>query len=111
MNILGLIISILFVSLTAYFLIKKFNPQAVLLFAGLLMMIASSILKYNTPPVAEPTGIFFFDLFKCLQESLSDKTANVGLMIMTIGGFVAYMKEIGASNALVFVAIKPLRIF
>lgn len=107
----GLIISILLIAFTAYLLVKKLNPQAVLLFTGILMMIIASLLKYHVTPVAQPTGIFVFDLFKRLQESLSDKTANVGLMIMTIGGFVAYMKAIGASDALVYVAVKPLRIF
>ena len=111
MSGLGLVISILFIAVTAYLLVKKFNPQAVLLFAGILMIIVASLLNYKVNPVAEPTGIFAFDLFKRLQESLSDKTANVGLMIMTIGGFVAYMKAIGASDALVHVAVKPLGIF
>ncbi|MEN2489355.1 C4-dicarboxylate transporter DcuC [Flavobacterium sp. B11] len=111
MNVLGLVVSILFIAVTAYLLVKKFNPQAVLLFAGILMMVMATLLSFPITPVAQPTGIFVFDLFKRLQESLSDKTANVGLMIMTIGGFVAYMKAIGASDALVHVAVKPLGVF
>ncbi|WP_433830392.1 C4-dicarboxylate transporter DcuC [Flavobacterium anhuiense] len=111
MNELGLVVSILFIAVTAYLLVKKYNPQAVLLFIGLLMIIIAPLLNFKVAPVAQPTGVFVFDLFKRLQESLSDKTANVGLMIMTIGGFVAYMKAIGASDALVHVAVKPLAIF
>ncbi|MFT3827426.1 MAG: C4-dicarboxylate transporter DcuC [Chitinophagaceae bacterium] len=111
MNYVGLILSILFICVTAYLLVKKFNPQAVLLFMGLIMMVVAWLLHYDIPKLSEPSGTFFFDLFKRIQESLADKAANVGLMIMAIGGFVAYMKAIGASDALVHVAMKPLSIF
>ena len=36
---------------------------------------------------------------------------RVGLMIMTIGGYVAYMRKIQASDALVYVSMKPLVLF
>lgn len=111
MNYVGLLNSILFIAITAYLLVKKFNPQAVLLFMGLIMIVIAWLLRYDIPKLQEPSGAFFFDLFKRIEESLADKAANVGLMIMAIGGFVAYMKAIGASDALVFVAMKPLSIF
>ncbi|MDH7463127.1 C4-dicarboxylate transporter DcuC [Chitinophagaceae bacterium 26-R-25] len=111
MNYVGLVNSILFICITAYLLVKKFNPQAVLLFMGVIMIFIAWLLHYDIPKLQEPSGAFFFDLFKRIEESLADKAANVGLMIMAIGGFVAYMKAIGASDALVFVAMKPLSIF
>ena len=111
MNYVGLILSIGFIGITAYLLVKKFNPQAVLLFTGLIMIAVAGLFNYNVPPLTEPSGSFVFDLFKRLQESLSDKAAGIGLMIMAIGGFVEYMKAIGASDALVNAAMKPLGIF
>jgi DcuC family C4-dicarboxylate transporter len=111
MNYAGFLSSILFIGVAAYLLVKKFNPQAVLLFLGIAMIAFAWLLHYDIPKLQEPTGTFFFDLFKRLEESLADKAANVGLMIMAIGGYVAYMKAIGASDALVHVAMKPLGIF
>jgi len=111
MPILGSFISLLFIVLVALLLVKKYNAQAVLLFSGLLMMALAMILGFSLPGLKEPTGLKFFDIFELIKESLSTKGADVGLMIMSIGGYVAYMKKIGASETLVYLAMKPLSIF
>ncbi len=46
-----------------------------------------------------------------IKESFSQTNAGIGLMIMTIGGFVSYIDHIGASSTLVQLSIKPLSIF
>lgn len=107
---LGAFISVQFIILTAYWLFKKYNSQAVLLFSGLSMVIVALILGFDIPELKNPTGMVFFDLFKTIQETLASKGAGVGLMIMTIGGYVAYMKKIKASDALVYVSMQPLSI-
>jgi len=111
MLIVGPIISILFIAVVAYLLFKNYNSQAVLLISGLLMMAIALIIGYALPELKEPTGSGVFDLFELVKESLSAKGADVGLMIMAIGGYVAYMKKIGASETLVYLAMKPLFIF
>ena len=60
--------------------------------------------------VSLETGFSGFDLFRYIKESFSKTNAGVGLMIMAIGGFVAYIDKIGASDALVYVAMKPLKL-
>jgi DcuC family C4-dicarboxylate transporter len=111
MNYVGLLSSLLFIAATAYLLVRKYNPQAVLLFMGLIMLVVAGLFSFKVPALEEPSGSFVFDLFKRVQESMSDKAAGIGLMIMAIGGFVEYMKAIGASSALVQVTMKPLSIF
>lgn len=111
MAVAGTIISLIFIALVAFLLVKKFNAQAVLLFSGLLMMAIALILGFALPGLKEPTGLKFFDIFELIKESLSTKGADVGLMIMSIGGYVAYMKKIGASETLVYLAMKPLSVF
>lgn len=108
---LGPIISLLFIIVVARLLIKKYYPHAVLLFAGLFMLVISLFLDKALPLEATSTGFTGFDLFKLIKESFSKTNAGVGLMIMAIGGFVAYIDKIGASNALVYVAMKPLKLF
>ena len=107
----GALISIQFIALTAYWLVKKYHAQAVLLFSGLTMLTLALILGFDIPELKNATGLKEFDLFKVIQEIFSEKGAGVGLMIMTIGGFVAYMKQIKASDALVYVSMQPLSIF
>ena len=111
MNYMGVIISIVIVIFVARLLLKKCNPHAVLLAAGLLMLIISQFLNYEMPTLKTPTGFSGFDLFRYIKESFSRTNAGVGLMIMSIGGFVAYIDKIGASKALVYVAMKPLTLF
>jgi DcuC family C4-dicarboxylate transporter len=111
MEYLGAILSLFFIVFTGSLLLKKYNPHAVLLVSGLLMLIIAEFLNYNLPTLKAPTGFSGFDLFRYIKESFSKTNAGVGLMIMAIGGFVAYIDKIGASNALVFVAMKPLKLF
>ena len=108
---IGALISIQFIALTAYWLFKKYHAQAVLLFSGPAMLTLALILGFDIPELKYATGLKEFDLFKVIQEIFSEKGAGVGLMIMTIGGFVAYMKQIKASDALVYVSMQPLSIF
>lgn len=107
----GPIISLLIIFAVGWLLVKKHNPQAVLLLAGLLLMVLAYFLGNDIPALDKPTGSVVFDLFARIKESFSKTNAGVGLMIMAIGGFVAYMDKIGASNVLVLYAMKPLGVF
>lgn len=104
----GLSISLVFIAITARFLLKQYNPHAVLIFSGLIMMVVAMAFGFNMPTLKSPTGSSVFDLFKIIKESFSTINSGVGLMIMAIGGFVAYMDHIGASDSLVNVAMRPL---
>ncbi|WP_299520970.1 C4-dicarboxylate transporter DcuC [Winogradskyella sp.] len=111
MSYLGPILSLAFVIVTARLLLHKYNPHAVLLVSGLTMLIVSQVLNFNMPDLKNPTGFPGFNLFRYIKESFSKTNAGVGLMIMSIGGFVAYIDKIGASDTLVYVAMKPLKLF
>jgi DcuC family C4-dicarboxylate transporter len=104
----GPIIAIVFIIIVATLLLKKFYPHAVLLIAGLAMLIISMFLDFKMPVLLKSTGWSGFDLFRLIKESFGKTNAGVGLMIMAIGGFVAYIDKIGASDALVRIAMKPL---
>ncbi|MDL2304356.1 C4-dicarboxylate transporter DcuC [Bacteroides sp. OttesenSCG-928-D19] len=106
-----MIASIIVIVPTAYLLYKKFNPQGVLVMAGLLMIVLALITGVKVPELAKPTGSPVFDLFKIIEETFITNLARAGLMIMTIGGYVAFMNKIEATNALVYVSMKPLSFF
>lgn len=75
------------------------------------MLLIAFILEQKMPILDKPSGFSGFDLFVYIKQSFAETNAGVGLMIMAIGGFVAYIDKIGASNALVYVAMKPLGLF
>lgn len=108
---IGAIIALQVIILVAYLLMKKINPQGVLMIPGLLMLALSMILGMHTLDLPESTGSAVFDLFRVIKDTFTSNMLRIGLMIMTIGGYVAYMKKIKASDALVYVAMQPLAFF
>lgn len=109
--VLGPLLAGGFIIIVAWALLKGLYPHAVLLVAGLVMLALATGLGMQLPDLAKPTGFWLFDLSRYVTESFSRTLSRVGLMIMAIGGFVAYMDSIGASEALVRVAVHPLRWF
>jgi len=90
-------------------LAKGRHPQAVLLLAGLLMLSVAWAL--GEPAAARPSsGFKGFDLFSLIAQSLRSKAGGIGVMIMAIAGFVAYMEHMGATEALVHAAMRPITI-
>lgn len=104
----GIIIAIEFLVLTAYLLWKRYNPQGVLLISGVLMLILAQLTGLSCTEVGETTGSAFFDIFKSISDTFSSNLLNGGLMILSIGGYVTYMRQIKASNALAAVSMRPL---
>lgn len=57
----------------------------------------------------QSTGSLWLDTIEFIKLTFSSRAANLGLIIMVVGGFSKYMDIIGASTALVKVAIRPLQ--
>lgn len=111
MSFLGPLTGLLILCLSVRLILKKVNPYAVLLFSGLLMLLLAWGFELNLPVPKKTTGSQVLDFFRLIKEAFAKTNAGVGLMIMSIGGFVAYIKHIGASTALVNLVIKPLSLF
>lgn len=93
-----------------YFIVKKYNTQAVLFLAGLLM-IALGVFDGATdflPKGGKPTRSIIVDFFEVIKVISSYTLAKLGLIIMAVGGFSKYMGHIGAANAMVKIATKHL---
>lgn len=89
--------------------LKGFNAQAMLMFGGILLMLAAIILGKGLPlPPEETTGSTLLDIFHYMKNTFSTQSAGLGLKIMAIAGFAYYMHSIGASAALVRFLTKPL---
>ena len=72
-----------------YFIIKKYNTQAVLFLSGLLM-IGLGVLNGTTdflPKGGTPTGSIIIDFFEVIKVISSSTLAKLGLIIMAVGGF------------------------
>jgi DcuC family C4-dicarboxylate transporter len=105
----GVIIALIVSSFVGYFIFNKYKPQPVLIAGAFVLMSCAIILDTGKIlDVKQSTGFVWFDLFEFIKNTLSSRTAGLGLLIMAVGGFAKYMDHIGASRVLVSIAVKPL---
>lgn len=102
-------LSLIIIALTAVALYKHLNAQGTLMTAGLLMCVLALLLGGQPLQLKAPTGSDLFDLVKLIEETFVSNIGRAGLMIMTIGGYVAFMNHIEATNTLVKLSVRPLR--
>lgn len=105
------LIAVIVTAIAGWALIKRYSTHMVLLFAGLAILIACAAFGATgyLPKGVKPSGFFLFDLFATLKTIATKQSSGIGFLIMTAGGFAAYMDRIGAARALVDVAVKPLQ--
>jgi DcuC family C4-dicarboxylate transporter len=107
---MGILITVLVVAWVIYMIIKKYYPQAVLLVAGMVLLLATQQLGINPVLAAkESSQSAILDVVHTIKVLLSSRVAGLGLTIMSIAGFAKYMEYIGASKSLFAVVASPLR--
>ncbi|MCD1126860.1 anaerobic C4-dicarboxylate transporter DcuC [Jinshanibacter sp. LJY008] len=92
-----------------YYIIKGYSATGVLLIGGLLLLLIS--IGFGRPILAEKasTGFLLTDVFEFMKTLLSNRAADLGMMIMILCGFAAYMTHIGANDMVVKLASHPLK--
>ncbi|WP_179038363.1 anaerobic C4-dicarboxylate transporter DcuC [Limnobaculum xujianqingii] len=92
-----------------YYIIKGYSATGVLLIGGLLLLLIS--ISLGRPILAEKasTGFLLTDVFEFMKTLLSNRAADLGMMIMILCGFAAYMTHIGANDMVVKLASHPLK--
>lgn len=101
-------ISFVVVALIVQGIAKNVYPQALVLLGGTSLLLVTAFVFPETPLVASTTGSRFVDVFANIGSTFSSSIASLGLTIMVIAGFSRYMHEIGASQKLVEISVKPL---
>lgn len=105
-----MIITGIAIAWVVYMIVKKYYPQAVLLTAGMVLLLAACQIS-NTVLLEgkQSSGSVFLDIFHTGSVLLSSRVAGLGLTIMSIAGFARYMEYIGASKALFAVVASPIK--
>lgn len=107
--LIGFLLSLATIVVVAYFIFHHYHPQTVLIFSGLFMLLCSIPLSMK-PLMDEKTttGSALLDVFDQIRATFGHLGAELGLIIMAVGGFSLIMDRVGASEALVNIATKPL---
>jgi C4-dicarboxylate transporter, DcuC family len=104
-------IALIIVVLTGVGIVKKLQVNVLLLFAGLALNLLAILGGMDSimPKGARSTGFIGFDLFALLSALSKHQAASTGFIILVAGGFAAYMDQIGATDKLVALCLKPLQ--
>lgn len=109
---LGFAIGIFVTVVAAWLIVKNYQPQTILLLAGLALLVMTVFLfpeqEILYSEKSTSVGSKVLDIFVFVKSSLTTQIAGIGLIIMAAGGFADYMDHVKASNAMVRLCIKPL---
>lgn len=101
-------VSVVVVALIAKGILDDIYPQAIILIGGIALLLIVAFMLPGTPLVKETSGSRLIDIFGSMKSIFATNMSGLGLIIMIIAGFSRYMQEIGASQKLVEISVKPL---
>lgn len=107
---LGIIIGCATLVIVGWAILKGKYAPLVLFASGAFMLACAVFFDIGTflPKKALPTGNAYLDIVEFFRYMFSNRLAGLGLLIMVMVGFANYMTHIGANDAFVRIAIKPL---
>ncbi|MDO5049791.1 MAG: C4-dicarboxylate transporter DcuC [Actinomycetaceae bacterium] len=110
---LYVIIALLAIVAVGYFIVKRVHAAAAIFFVGVILLMVSAMLgtSDNRATEIDPTGNAFYDQLLVISGLFSERFAGIGMSIMVLFGFVAYMRHIGADGKAVVLLSAPLRHF
>lgn len=92
------------------YIIKGYSATGVLMVGGLLLLAISAAMGKNLLPAgAAATGWRATDIIEYVKILLMSRGGDLGMMIMMLCGFAAYMTHIGANDVVVKLASRPLQ--
>ena len=101
-------LTVIFSVIVAKLILKKYNAIFVFFASGIAIMLAAHYLT-GTPILGKATmGSPLLDVFGFLSQSFKKNLSGIGMIIMSVTGYAAYMKHIQASTKLAYLASNPL---
>lgn len=107
---MNILICLIIIAITGILLMKRYQPQPILIGMGILMMFIAYEGSWINAILDESqsTGVLVFDAMDIVRITTSENVVSLGLMIMTCAGYAKYMEHIGAGTRLAHTFIKPL---
>jgi DcuC family C4-dicarboxylate transporter len=98
------------IAVVALLIAKKLNATVALFVGGLVIMMVAPLLGHTGTGsyTIASTGNAWLDQFAYIASILAKTTSGVGMVIMVLFGFSAYMSHIGANQVAVRLLTRPL---
>ncbi|MDG6881326.1 anaerobic C4-dicarboxylate transporter DcuC [Phocoenobacter uteri] len=106
---MDLIIGLIAIIAVSYYVVKGYSATGVLMTVGILLLLASVILGKEIIPADKSTGVVYLDVVEYVKNLLMNRGGGLGMLIMVLCGFAAYMTHLGANDMVVKIASRPLK--
>ena len=99
LTFIELLIGVVVIVGVARYIIKGYSATGVLFVGGLVLLIISALMGHKVlPSSAASTGYTATDIVEYIKILLMSRGGDLGMMIMMLCGFAAYMTHIGAND-------------
>ncbi|MDO5729493.1 MAG: C4-dicarboxylate transporter DcuC [Actinomycetaceae bacterium] len=104
------LVIVIAIFITGFAIARKVNATVALFIGGLIILLAAPLLGHTETGHYEvaDAGNVFLNQFGFIAQILAQTTAGIGMIIMVLFGFSAYMTHIGANAVAVDLLTKPL---
>lgn len=103
---ISLLIGAIAIFLVGYTIIKGYNAKGVLFTVGIAVLILSHFM--GKPLMKDGSGLLFNDISTYIYDLFAKRGGGLGLIIMILIGFSAYMSHVGANGVVIRVLSRPL---
>ncbi len=98
------------VAVVIYMLIKKMDIKITLFLMGIVLMyVAMACGQGISIKDFESCGIVLLDPLVAIADTFKSTIVSAGFIMLILGGYSAYMSEIGANDATVWALTRPIR--
>lgn len=104
-----IILTIAIMALMIYLISHKYNTVMTLFSISFFIMLIYTIYTGNSIMAENTSGNNLIDIFEYIVKEFSNQSVKVGILLMSVIGFVKYMEHIKATNLLVQTVSTPLR--
>lgn len=104
---LSLIVGFTALVLLGWLIIKGYNAKGTLFAFGILLLVIAFFM--GKPLIKAPSGNFISDISNYIYGLFETRGGGLGMLIMILIGFSAYMSHIGANDVIIRILYKPLR--
>ena len=109
MILLKIILTLLIVFLMIFLISKKYNTVMILFIMSFFIMLIYTLYTGNSVLTENSSGNNIIDIFEYIVRDFSNQTVKIGILLMSVIGFIKYMEHIQAINLLVQLISKPLK--
>ncbi len=108
MSILQVLLTVLVIIITAYLIVKKYNSVLTFLVIGMVVLLGYSLVTKTSVMGDSTCGNIILDVFLFVETKAINIISGMGLIIMTVMGYAAFMNYTQASVKLAQTLVKPL---